>query len=65
MQRALRANKHSVRLWTAYFHLELVCVMRVLGRRLVLGLQSLPDMSAISAGSSRRSPLAASHRQCR
>ena len=43
MQRALRANKLSPRLWTSYFQLELVYVMRVLGRRLALGLHELPE----------------------
>lgn len=39
LQRALRSNKHSTKLWTHYFELELWSAMRILERQRILGLE--------------------------
>lgn len=38
MQRSLRANKQSRRLWIAYFRMECLYVLKMKGRRMLLGL---------------------------
>ncbi|KAJ2720967.1 U3 snoRNP protein [Coemansia sp. Benny D115] len=51
LQRALRLNSTSKRLWIEYFRLELVLIERIKARRRILGIDADPAVAATDADS--------------
>ena len=52
MQRSLRVNKSSEKLWLNYYQIELWYALRIIQRKKVLGLETSSDISKDPSGSS-------------